>query len=194
MNDKLFSVSKAHRLDDPARRVWLPPAEVLDALALDSGETIADVGAGTGYFSLPMAQFIGPQGRIYAVDSQDEMLTLLKHKLDEATVSNVELIRAEADNTGLPASSCDLFFVANVWHELDDRTAVLQESRRVLKPGGRIAILDWRADVEPEFGPPLAHRLNIAVVVDELRSTGFMQIESANVGRYSWLIQGELQR
>lgn len=194
MNDRMFLASPAHRLDDPARKIWLPPALVLDALALHSGETIADVGAGTGYFSLPMAQFIGQQGRIYAVDSQDEMLTLLQYKLNEADVSNVELIRAEADSTGLPASSCDLFFVANVWHELDDCTAVLRESRRVLKPGGRIAILDWRADVEPEPGPPLALRLDVEDAADELRSTGFTQIESTNVGRYSWLIQGELER
>ncbi|MDR3776437.1 MAG: class I SAM-dependent methyltransferase [Terracidiphilus sp.] len=194
MNDRMFSATQAHRLDDPARRVWLPPAQVLDVLALYSGETIADVGAGTGYFSLPMAHSVGPQGKVYAVDGQDEMLALLRRKLDEAGVCNVELICAEADNTELPASSCDLFFVANVWHELDDRAAVLQESRRVLKPGGRIAILDWCTDVEPEPGPPLAHRLDVSKVADELRSIGFKQIESVNVGRYSWLIQGELQR
>jgi len=191
MNERRFNAAHAHRLDDPARRTWLPPAEVLGAVALHPGDTIADVGAGTGYFSLPMAQVLGPQGRIYAVDAQDKMHALLRQKLDEFTLSIVELIHAEADNTGLPVSCCDLFFVANVWHEFDDHAAVLRESSRVLKVGGRIAILDWRTDVLPEHGPPLEHRLNSSHALDALRSSGFQKVAIANVGLYSWLVQGQ---
>ena len=191
MNERRFNAAHAHRLDDPARRAWLPPAEVLAAMALHSGETIADVGAGTGYFSLPLAQAVGSQGKVYAVDAQDEMLALLRQKLDESNLSNVELIHAEADNTGLPASCCDLVFAANVWHEFDDRANVLRESARVLKPGGRIAILDWRPDVLPEHGPSLEHRLDSSHAVNALRSAGFQKVATAYVGLYSWLVQGE---
>jgi ubiquinone/menaquinone biosynthesis C-methylase UbiE len=186
-----FPASEAHRLDDPARKEWLPPAEVLRALALHSGETIADVGAGTGYFSLPLAQSVGPEGSVYAVDAQAEMLSLLKQKLNRAAITNVELIPAEADQTGLLASSCDLFFLANIWHEIEDQIAVLREAQRVLKKGGRIAILDWRPDVEPEHGPPLVHRVEPSRAMESLRATGFEQVAIANVGRYSWLVQGE---
>ena len=193
MNERRFSASQAHRLDDPARRAWFPPSEVLNAMGLHSGLTIADVGAGTGYFSLPLAQAVGQQGTIYAVDAQEEMLSLLRQKLNEASLSNLEPIRAEADNTGLAAGSCDLFFAANVWHEFDDRNAVLRESARVLKPGGRIAILDWRTDAPPEPGPPLTHRLPSSTAVDALRSAGFQKIEVANVGLHSWLVQGEIK-
>jgi ubiquinone/menaquinone biosynthesis C-methylase UbiE len=191
MNERRFNAAHAHRLDDPARRAWLPPAEVLGVMALYSGETIADVGAGTGYFSLPLAQAVGPQGRVYAVDAQEEMLSLLQQKLDEFTLSIIELIHAEADNTGLPAFSCDHVFAANVWHEFDDHAAILREFVRVLKPGGRIAVLDWRADVEPLTGPPLDHRLDSSHAVDALRSSGFQKVATANVGRYSWLVLGE---
>ena len=163
-------------------------------MALHSGETIADVGAGTGYFSLPLAQAVGPQGKVYAVDAQEEMLSLLRQKLDEFTLSNVELIHAEADNTGLPASSCDLVFAANVWHEFEDHAAVLREFARVLKVDGQIAILDWRPDVLPEHGPPLEHRLDSSHAVDALRSSGFQKVATANVGLYSWLVQGERKR
>jgi ubiquinone/menaquinone biosynthesis C-methylase UbiE len=194
MNERRFNAAHAHRLDDPARRAWLPPAEVLGAMALHPGETIADVGAGTGYFSLPLAQAVGPQGKVYAVDAQEEMLSLLRQKLDEAALANVELIHAEADNTGLPASCCDLVFAVNVWHEFDDHAAVLREFARVLKPGGRIAVLDWRTDVEPVAGPPLEHRLDSSHAVDALRSSGFQKVATANVGLYSWLVQGEMQR
>lgn len=194
MNERRFNASLAHRLDDPARRAWLPPAEVLAALALRCGETIADVGAGTGYFSLPLAQAVGAQGKVYAVDAQEEMLALLRQKLDEAALANVESIHAEAEDMRLPASSCNLVFAANVWHEFDDRAAVLQEFVRVLKPGGRIAILDWRPDVEPLAGPPLDHRIAAANALDELRSAGFQKTTDRNVGLYAWLVQGERRR
>jgi ubiquinone/menaquinone biosynthesis C-methylase UbiE len=194
MNERRFNVEQAYRLDDPARRAWLPPAEVIAAMALHSGDTIADVGAGTGYFSLPLAQAVGLQGKVYAVDAQKEMLSLLRQKLDEFTLSIVELVHAEADNTGLPASCCDLVFAANVWHEFDDHVAVLREFARVLKPAGRIAILDWRPDVLPEHGPPLEHRLDSSHAVDVLRSSGFQKVATNNVGLYSWLVQGERQR
>jgi ubiquinone/menaquinone biosynthesis C-methylase UbiE len=163
-------------------------------MALHSGETIADVGAGTGYFSLPLAQAVGSQGRVYAVDAQKEMLSLLRQKLDEFTLPIVELIHAEADNTGLPGSCCDLVFAANVWHEFDDHAAVLLESARVLKADGRIAILDWRTDVLPEHGPPLEHRLDWFYTVDALRSSGFQKVATSNVGLYSWLVLGERKR
>jgi ubiquinone/menaquinone biosynthesis C-methylase UbiE len=191
MHDRRFPASEAYRLEDSARRVWLPPAEVLGALPLRSGDTVADVGAGTGYFSLPLAQVVGAKGKVYAVEAQAEMLAHLRRKLQEGSVSNVELIHAEAESTALPDACCSLVFLANVWHEFADRSTVLEESRRILKHRGRIAIIDWRSDVERENGPPLDHRLDASNAVTLLRSTGFHQVTNVNVGRYSWLVQGE---
>src|ERR1035441_245736 len=155
MNDKRFDASKAGLLDDPGRLLWLPPAEVIDALAVAIGDSIADIGAGTGYFALPLAQAAGPLGKVVAVDAQSEMLAIRRLKLDAGAVSNIELVHEEADSTGLPNASCNLVFMANVWHEFADRAAVLREAQRILKTGGQIAILDWRPEVEREAGPPL---------------------------------------
>ena len=191
MHDMRFLASNASKLDDPKRNEMLPVAAVLGFLAVLPGEAIADVGAGTGYFSLPLAEAVGPKGKVYAVDAQVEMLARIKQKLNQSAFANIELIHAEATHTSLPDFSCDLLFLANVWHEINDKTAVLQESMRVLKVDGRIAILDWRTDVEPEAGPPLAHRIDPSQAKAALIAAGFSQIALAEVGRYSWLVQGE---
>jgi ubiquinone/menaquinone biosynthesis C-methylase UbiE len=192
MTDRRFNASQAHRLDAPERLMWLPPAEVISALAVRPGDSIADVGAGTGYFALPLAAAAGPHGMVYAVDAQAEMLAHLRQKLHDGSVTNVELVHAEADATGLPDASCSLVLLANVWHEFADRTTVLRESKRILKNGGRIAILDWRPDVEREAGPPLDHRISASDAVRDLQSAGFVRTTHINAGKYSWLVQGEM--
>lgn len=192
MNNRRFDASQAHRLDAPERLVWLQPAEVVRALAVRAGDTIADIGAGTGYFSIPLAAAAGAQGKVYAVDAQSEMLAHLRQKLRDDAVSNIELVHAEGDATGLPDAGCNLVFLANVWHEFPDRAAVSREAKRILKAGGRIAILDWRPDVEREAGPPLEHRISASDALDELCSAGFVRTTHVNTGKYSWLVQGEM--
>jgi ubiquinone/menaquinone biosynthesis C-methylase UbiE len=192
MNDRLMNASLAGGLDDPERLLWLPPAMVLGGLSVQSGNSIADIGAGTGYFSLPLATAAGPPGLVYAVDCQAEMLGHLQIKLDAGGISNIRVINADADSTGLPSASCDLVFMANVWHEFEDRSAVLLEAKRILKDMGRIAVLDWRQDVEPEHGPPLHHRLSASDAADSLQSAGFINVNQCNIGRYSWLVQGNI--
>jgi precorrin-6B methylase 2 len=105
MNDRRFPASQAQRLDNPERLLRLPPAEVIGALAVQAGQTIADVGAGTGYFSLPLSRAVCAAGKVYAIDAQTEMHSLLREKVDSACVRNVELMHAEADQTSLPKSS-----------------------------------------------------------------------------------------
>jgi len=194
MNDRLMNASLAGRLDDPERLLWIPPAVVIGALAVQPGDAIADIGAGTGYFSLPLAQAAGSLGRVYAVDCQAEMLGHLQFKLDTGSISNIRVINADANSTGLPNASCDLVFMANVWHEFADRPAVLREARRILNTRGRIAVLDWRPDVEAVHGPPLHHRISASDALDELQSAGFAELKQSNVGIYSWLVQGLMQR
>lgn len=190
MHDRRFPAHQAHRLEDPARLEWLPPGEVLALLHISPGETIADIGAGTGYFALPIAGRIGNRGRVVAVDSQSEMLDWMRRKMETAGFSNIQLVHAEAEATTLPGASCDLVFMANVWHEFPSREAVLAEAARILKPGGRLAILDWRPDVEREAGPPIEHRIGVPDCVHEMKAAGFEPNSMGNVGAYSWLVIG----
>jgi ubiquinone/menaquinone biosynthesis C-methylase UbiE len=191
MNDRIFSHTQAGKLDDPARLKWLPPSDVMAALDIHSGMAVVDVGAGTGYFSIPIADWLGASGVVYAVDLQPEMLELLKKKLHHGKKKNlceIELLQGKADCVPLPDRSADLVLLANLWHELDSPEAALREARRLLRPGGKLAILDWRADFSSPPGPPQEHRISDAAVCDMLRSESWVVQVSKTIGAFSYLV------
>lgn len=188
MHSRVFDPSQVHKLEAPERVQWMPPGEILGCLELRPGMAVADIGAGTGYFAIPMARAIAPGGRVFAVDLQPELLDVLRAKLGKPdTPANIVTLQGRASSTGLAASSCDLAFLANVWHELDDRAAVLAELARILKPEGRIAVLDWRPDASHPPGPPLEHRLPAREVEQFFRNHGKL-VAVRNVGQYSYLV------
>ncbi len=190
MNERTFPAAHADKLDDPERLAWLPPSEVLDRLAPQPGFFIADIGAGTGYFAIPLAGAVGPNGQVFAVDFQPAMLARIRAKLDAAgSPLNIKLVEGSADRTSLPDATCDLAFFANIWHEVDDPAKVLQEAHRILKPEGRLAILDWRSDRSSPPGPPDGHRLAAAHVAASLSENGWKVDSIHDVGQYSYLIQ-----
>ena len=189
MNERTFHARDAHKLEDPERLKWLPPEEVIARIGLVPGMTIADVGTGTGYFALPFAKAVGSEGKVLAVDFQKEMLEKLRHKLSgSGPQQNVVFVEGEAARTTLPGNSCDLVFMANLWHELDDDAGVLSEVKRLIRPGGRFAILDWRTDVVPPPGPPAVHRVSPENLSQILSRHGWSFKYSGNVGTYSYLL------
>ena len=193
MHDRRFPAAQAHRLEDPERLRWLPPEDVLALLNIVPGEVIADIGAGTGYFSLPMAERAGNTGLVIAVDAQAEMLDWIRRKMEASGISNIQMVHAEAQATTLPRKSCDLVFMANVWHEFPDRVAVLAEAARILKRGGRLAILDWRPYVERVAGPPLDHRLSVESCTREMENAGLNPQAMGHVGQFSWMVVASRQ-
>jgi ubiquinone/menaquinone biosynthesis C-methylase UbiE len=187
-HERMFHHAHADRLDDPERRTWLPPDDVVRALGLKPGDRVADIGAGSGYFAIPLAQAVGQKGRVAAVDLQPEMLDRLRAKLSEHRGLRVDCVQGDAVATTLEPAGEDLVFCANVWHELDDRPAALAEFARILRPDGRLAILDWRPDVESPPGPPLDQRIDPSEVRRTLDEHGWRVTRSSAVGRYSYLI------
>ena len=189
MNERTFSAADAHKLEDPERLKWLPPTEVITSLELQAGRSVADIGAGTGYFTLPIARTVGSGGKVHAVDFQTAMLDLLGKKLLESNApTNITLVHGTATHTTLPDTCVELVFLANVWHEVDDHALVLKEAARILRKSGRVAILDWRPNVQQPPGPPMEHRISANIVVDTLRFNGWNVGRSGNVGKYSYLI------
>lgn len=194
MNERTFHASQAYRLEDPERLTWLPPDEVIGQMSIKPGAVVADIGAGTGYFALPIARAVGEAGRVYAVDFQGEMLSHIKTKLSlPGSPSNIHVVEGDATRTTLPAGSCDVAFMANLWHELDDYPGVLREAGRILRPGGLLAIVDWRAELSSPPGPPQEHRVSASRVQATLRDKGWSVLKAGHVGIYSHLILAEVK-
>jgi ubiquinone/menaquinone biosynthesis C-methylase UbiE len=195
MSDRVFNHTHAHKLEDPERLKWMPTTEVLSRLHLAKGAHIADIGAGTGYFAIPMARAVGDAGHVLAIDLQPEMLQLLQQKLDEPDAPvNISPRRGSASKLPLEDRIVDLAFYANIWHELeeDDQDAALREAARVAVPGGKIAILDWRRDKQSPPGPPQDHRIAAETIMNLLQTNGCHRVACYNIGEFSYLVTAEL--
>jgi ubiquinone/menaquinone biosynthesis C-methylase UbiE len=191
MNSRTFKAADAQRLEDPERQNWLPVGEAIDALSISPGMTVADIGAGTGYFAIPFARAVAPSGTVLAVDFQPAMLAILREKLSAPGMPrNIQLLEGSAENTGVPGAACDLVFLANIWHELDDHAAVLREAARILKSDGAIAVLDWSHDATRPPGPPLEHRVSLAQAKAALQDAGWNIRHASRFGPYNYLVLG----
>ena len=158
-------------LDDPARDAWQKPHEVVSALDLAQGDTVADIGAGTGYFSLRFARHVGPSGKVYAVDLSPDMVAELKTRAAAAGLGNVVPVQAGATDPRLPAGEVDVVFFCNVWHHIEARGEYLATLKPSLSAGGRLVIVDFHKDAP--MGPPASMKLTREEVVAELESAGF---------------------
>jgi ubiquinone/menaquinone biosynthesis C-methylase UbiE len=146
------------RMEEPSRAEWQRPEEVVAALGLRLGDTVADVGAGPGYFTLRLARAVGPLGRVFAVDAVPEMMAALRARLDRSGLGNVTPVLAQQGDPGLPPASCDLALVVDTFHHFPDGAAYLRALARALRPGGRIVNIDFHARELP-VGPPLDHKV-----------------------------------
>ena len=169
---RVFNPFYLRYLDSGSRDAWQQPERVLDALALAPDAVVADVGAGSGYFTERFARRLGAGGLVYATDVQQEMLRRLRDRVEDAGLANVVVVAAAFDDPSLPESCCDLVFFSSVYKEIDARVAYMEKVVRLLRPGGRIAILEFRPDAEGP-GTPKTDRLPPERVIEELAAAGF---------------------
>lgn len=159
----------AKMFDDPARDAWQQPDRVIAELDLTPAMTVADVGAGTGYFAVRIARHV-PQGEVIATDLEADMVRYLTERAQREKLPNLRAQRATADDAGLAQGSVDRILVVDVWHHLGDRVAYARSLARALRPGGKLVIVDFRLD--SERGPPKQHRLAPEAIVADLRAAG----------------------
>jgi SAM-dependent methyltransferase len=155
--------------DDPKRDDWQKPHEVIAALALPQDAVVADVGAGTGYFAVRIARML-PQAKVYAVDLESDMVKHLEQRAKREKLANMLAVQSSPDDARLP-EKVDLVLLVDVYHHLGDRDRYFGRLKNALKPGGRIAIVDFNLD--SEIGPPPRARLSPERVKRELAAAGF---------------------
>ena len=157
------------RFDDPSRDEWQMPSRVIDALQLAPGEVVADIGAGTGYFSMRLAR-APARPKVYAVEIEPAMIAHLRHRAMLEGLTNVTAVQASADRSNLP-EAIDVALVVDTYHHIPDRAAYFAALRTLMKPGARLAIVDFRKGA-PE-GPPEEFRFLPQQIRDELAGAGF---------------------
>jgi precorrin-6B methylase 2 len=148
------------------------PNAVLDSLQIPKGATVADVGAGAGYFTWRLAERVGPKGRVIAVEIQSKMLSLIAQDLKQRNITNVELVLGDERDPRLPEEALDLVLLANAYHEFSEPEAMMAAIRRALKPNGRAVVLEYRKeDAYTPIEEP--HKMTLQDVRSEIESMGF---------------------
>jgi len=170
-----FDPKHAHKLENPDRLVELPPAKLAELLRLTGAETVVDFGAGTGMFSIPLASAV-PDGRVYAVDEQDELLDRLRAKLEaQPAVVNVFPVVSEDGRAPLDDGAAERMLIVNVLHHVEDDPRALPEIFRLLAPGGLLVVAEF-ARMDRPVGPPNDHVLPLDTLRDMLTGAGFHEL------------------
>jgi len=155
--------------DDPARDAWQKPHEVIEALALSPRATVADIGAGTGYFAVRLAHMV-PEGKVVAVDTEPDMVRYLAERASKSGLTNLVAVQGTPASPKLP-EKVDQVLLVDVFHHIDDRVRYFRDLRASLNAGGKIAIIDFRQD--STVGPPTQARLAPEQVISELTQAGY---------------------
>jgi ubiquinone/menaquinone biosynthesis C-methylase UbiE len=159
-------------LEDPKRDAYQKPHEVVHALDLEPGEVIADIGAGSGYFTFHLARHVGEKGKIYAVDVSPDMIRHINRRIRDSKASNVVSILAAPDDPLLPDRAVNRFFICDVWHHIENQTQYLSLMKKMLKPGGEVVIIDFhKADIP--VGPPRQMRVAREDLIKQMKNNGF---------------------
>jgi predicted methyltransferase len=178
---KPMPVSNADWLTRESREREERPEQMLDALGLRPGMRVADVGAGVGYHTVRLARRVGPEGHVWATDIQEQMLVQLRRSVQAAKLTNVTVVHTRPDETGLPQGQLDLVLMVDVFHEVAEPEVLLAKLARALVPGGRLALVEFRAE-DPKVPARPEHKMSAAQVDAELAAAGFVR-----VGRFDGL-------
>jgi arsenite methyltransferase len=159
-------------LEDPQRDAYQKPHEVLTALNIKPGEIIADIGAGSGYFTFRLSHFVGNKGKVYAVDVSPDMILHINRRIRELKANNIVTLLADPDDPLLPDQSVNRFFICEVWHHIENQTKYLALMKKMLKPGGEVVMIDFHKKEFP-VGPPMNMKIAREDVIKRLESNGY---------------------
>jgi SAM-dependent methyltransferase len=173
----VMGVGGADWLERTERELEEQPAKALDAIGIKPGMTVADIGAGVGYFVVRLAERVGPSGKVYANDIQPEMLRRLRTTLEKQNIRNVETILSKETDPMLPSDAMDVILMVDVYHEFSQPQRMLAGIRKALKKDGRLVLLEYRKE-DPYIPIRPEHKMSVAEVKAELEPEGFRFVEA----------------
>jgi len=185
---RLHSDPKAYiaALEDPKRDAYQKPHEVMEALAIKEGEIIADIGAGSGYFTLRLAHHVGANGRVYAVDVSPDMIRHLNGRVRDMGALNVSTILAPPNDPLLP-QPVDRFLIVDVWHHVEDQAGYLALMKKGLKPGGQVVMIDFQKKELP-VGPPVDMKISREDLLKQMQAAGFRLVKEHTFLPYQYFL------
>lgn len=186
-----FDVNNKNKLNNPKRKEMLPVNETLSVIGLKTGDKFADIGCGIGYFSIPAAEVIGSKGTVYALDVKKEMIEELDKKIEENKLENIRTVITDEYDFKLEDNSVSYAFMCTVLHEIEDRIKFINETKRILVDGGKIAVVEW-IKKENSWGPQFSHRVDSSDIKKELKNCGFEEIYYVELNEYFYIVTGTL--
>ncbi len=167
-----MGVAGAPWLEREEREDEEAPTRALDIIKVAAGSTVADIGAGSGYFTERLAKLVGPDGKVYANDIQRGMLDLLQQRIDNRRLTNITLVLSEPADPKLPPASIDMALMVDVYNELGDQQTMLANIRKALKPDGRLVLLEYKGE-DPSVPILPLHKMTVAQAKLELEHEGY---------------------
>ncbi len=174
-------MSRAELFNRKASSPKSRPDEVMKALALRRGDSVADIGSGGGYFTLRFAKAVGPSGKIYAVDTDQELLSHIEKKAVEEGHHNISTLLSAGDSFDLPEKSLDLIFMRNVSHHLAGRTEYFARLKRLLKPSGKVSIIEYDARGRFSLRKLTGHYVPKETIIREMTEAGYRLLENVDL-------------
>ena len=184
---RLFPPEDLGILEGPDRDAWQKPEQIMDALGIADGATVADLGAGGGWFTVRLARRVGPTGRVYAEDIQPEMIESIRRRVDREGLKNVTIVHGTATDPRLPAGQVDAVLMVETYNELEDPVALLRNVAAALAPRGRLGIIDFKSDgLGP--GPPPEDRVDEKRVLAAAAQAGLRLVKRETFLRYQYML------
>ena len=183
---RLFPPEELGALEGPDRDAWQEPERIMDSLGITSGTTVADVGAGGGWFTIKLANRVGPKGLVYAEDIQREMIESINRRVNRTNLSNVKTIIGTSNNPKIP-TPVDAVLMVDVYGEVEDPVTLLRNVISQLEKGGRIGIIEHRVNGGGP-GPPLENRVTPETIIRAAEAVGLELVTHDDSFRYQYLL------
>jgi predicted methyltransferase len=183
---RLFPPQDLGLLEGPDRDAWQRPEQIMDHLRIGEGSVVADLGAGGGWFTIRLAQRVGPNGRVYAEDVQQEMIGSINRRVEREGLTWVKTVLGTPVDPQLPGP-VDVVLIVDAYHEMDDPVTLLRNVRKALKPRGRVGIVEFTKDGHGP-GPPMEERVDPDKVIADAKAAGLRLESRGNFLRYQYLL------